>query len=222
MKPLRSTIALFIALIIHLLVIGFFLLPRIHITPPERHSVPLTNVIMIPSSAPLHDNALPEDPSPSKEFQTDFKTLIPKKPKQSYVTIPQKSDITDHDKITPDQIETLPRSVLYHYGEEFFDLDSRQQHYILDNLQKIRLINNQIGTKILRTKPEAPIDPSDSNVVSFTLHPDGSISDLELQDERVGFFLDELTLQTVKEAYRLYPKPKSDTLIKIRVFIVIK
>lgn len=222
MKPLRSTLALIIAVSVHLLIIGFFLLPRVHKTPPEKHIVPLTNLIMVPNTDPVIEETVPEIPTALQSPHNTSETSIPKIAPKPYLSVIPEADTTDNDKITPDQIDSLPRSILYHYGEEFFDLSSVQQHYILDNLQKIRLINNQIGTKILRSKPEAPIDPTDSNVVTFTLHPDGSISDLELQEERVGFFLDELTLQTVKEAYRLYPRPKSDTLIKIRVFIVIK
>ena len=58
--------------------------------------------------------------------------------------------------------------------------------------------------------------------MEFTLHPDGTISDLHLQKNRVGTFLDELTLQTITLAHSRYPKPEQPTRIRIRVYIVVR
>ncbi|MBN2869586.1 MAG: hypothetical protein JXK04_01360 [Campylobacterales bacterium] len=124
--------------------------------------------------------------------------------------------------ITQADRHTLPRSVLHHYGEEFFDLSPGEQHYIIDNLQRIRKLNEIVGTRLLRERPDEEIDPSDSNVVEFYLHPDGTISDLHLQKNRIGTMLDELTLQTIALAHPRYPKPEQTTLVRIRVYILVK
>ncbi len=123
---------------------------------------------------------------------------------------------------TPDDREQLPFSVLHHYGEEFFNLSAGEQHYIVDNLQRIRKLNEIVGTRLLRERYNDDVDPLDNNVVEFTLHPDGSISDLHLEKNRIGTPLDELTLQTVTLAHPKYPKPAQDTKIRIRVYIIIK
>lgn len=154
------------------------------------------------SAAPLSKNVAPVEPRP----------------------LPQPSPPLPEEaaKFTPDQRDQLPRSVLHHYGEEFFDLSAPEQRYILDNLHRIRKINEIVGTKLLRSYSDDAIDPDDSNVVMFDLHPDGSISALELQHRRVGSFLDELTLRTIKEAHLRYPRPDQMTHIRIRVYIVIR
>lgn len=113
-------------------------------------------------------------------------------------------------------------SIKRHYGDEFFDLSEEEQTYILDNLKTIRKINEVVGTRLLRSKSEDAIDPSDSNIVEFYLYPDGSISDLYLYEDRSDNLLDELTLDTIKLAHKNYPKPKTKTLIRIRVWILVK
>jgi len=116
--------------------------------------------------------------------------------------------------------ESLPFSVLHHYGEEFFNLSAGEQHFIIDNLQKIRKINEVVGTRLLRDRSD--VDPMDNNVVEFILNPDGSISDLALEKNRIGTPLDELTLQTINLAHPKYPKPDQPTHIRIRVYIIVK
>lgn len=136
--------------------------------------------------------------------------------------IPSTPPPTQERAFTPDDREQLPYSVLHHYGDEFFSLSAGEQHYIVDNLQRIRKLNEIVGTRLLRERYHDDVDPLDNNVVEFTLHPDGSISDLRLEKNRIGTPLDELTLQTVTLAHPKYPKPAQDTKIRIRVYIIIK
>lgn len=128
----------------------------------------------------------------------------------------------DMKKLTRDDIKFLPRSILHHYGDEFFELSASEQHYLLDNLQKIRKINDLVGNRLLQGKPDEEIDTKENNIVEFYLHPDGSISDLTLSKERERSMLDELTLETIELAHTQYPKPKQTTLIRIRVWILVK
>jgi len=125
-------------------------------------------------------------------------------------------------KLTRDDIKLLPRSILHHYGDEFFELSASEQHYLLDNLQKIRKINDLVGNRLLQRKPDEESDTKENNNVEFYLHPDGSISDLTLSKEREDSVLDELTLETIELAHTQYPRPKQTTLIRIRVWILVK
>ena len=160
----------------------------------------------IPSAITAENTASPPPPKPDKE--ASVAANVPAVPEQQLYT---QADV-----------DALPRSVIHHYGERFFELSAGEQRYIIDNLQRIRKINEVVGTRILRERPDEEIDPDDSNIVEFTLYPDGTISDLHLQRNRVGSFLDELTLQTINLAHPKYPRPAQPTLIRIRVYIVVK
>lgn len=134
--------------------------------------------------------------------------------------LPQTNEETK--KLTRDDINLLPRSILHHYGDEFFELSATEQHYLLNNLQKIRKINDIVGNRLLQSKSDEEIDTKENNIVEFYLHPDGSISGLSLYNEREGSLLDELTLETIELAHSQYPRPKQTTLIRIRVWILTK
>lgn len=157
-----------------------------------------------PPSAPPHSSAI------SKGKKADAPMPLAQQPIHS----------TDLKRITEADRESLPYSVLHHYGDEFFELSAGEQHYIIDNLQRIRKINEVVGTQLLRDRSD--VDPMDNNVVEFILNPDGSISDLTLEKNRIGTALDELTLQTINLAHPKYPKPEQPTRVRIRVYIIVK
>jgi hypothetical protein len=138
-------------------------------------------------------------------------------------TTPQKKALRIELKhLTQADRDKLPTSILHHYGEEFFNLSAGEQHYIIDNLQRIRKLNEIVGTRLLRERYHDDVDPLDNNVVEFILHPDGTISDLHLEKNRIGTTLDELTLQTINLAHPKYPKPDQESKIRIRVYIIVK
>jgi len=56
------------------------------------------------------------------------------------------------------------------------------------------------------------------NIVEFTLHPNGDISDLKISNSSGYSSLDENTIETIEYAYKDYPRPKSPTKIKIYVY----
>lgn len=157
------------------------------------------------------------------DVQPSIKTKSPagiqqnnrQKPPESKQTAIEKPAYTEADS------DNLPFSVIHHYGESFFSLPAGEQHYIIDNLQRIRKINEIVGTALLEERSD-DIDPSDHNIVTFMLHPDGTISNLELERHRIDSPLDELTLQTVNLAHTRYPKPNQPTHIRIKVYIVVK
>lgn len=221
MKP--SLKALIIAIMVHLALAAlfYFKFPKSsEETPPipeKRFGITLTEALEsdllqkestkppVQIAPPKSALSVPSNPTlPDKKIQEEAK-----------------SDNT-LEPITPAQRDTLPFSVLHHYGEEFFLLEPGEQHYIIDNLQRIRKLNEIVGTKLLRERYHDDVDPLDNNVVEFTLHPDGTISNLHLEKNRIGTPLDELTLQTITLAHSKYPKPAQDTKIRIRVYIIVK
>lgn len=218
----RSFLALFVALLIHGVLIAALL-----ISNRTQNPVPIKERFIAVS---LH-HSLPTPPSMPSSVSK--KTLSMKQqntiPLPSAV-IPTTNKPTEENlrttdpllPITKEQLPDLSKSIQRHYGDEFFTLSAGEQHYILNNLQKIRRINDIVGNRLLQTKSQENLENRDNNYVEFYLHPDGSISELSLQNERTDSLLDELTLETIELAHTQYPKPEQKTLIRIRVFILVK
>lgn len=218
MKPSPSFLALVIAFVLHALVFGIFWI-TLGETPDEklfykekRFGITLQEELELTHetlSALKSDNTAPPKKTAKKESlpsQNIDKKILKIEPKP----------------ITEAERDTLPFSVLHHYGDEFFTLSAGEQHYIIDNLQKIRKLNEIVGTRLLRERYHDDVDPLDNNVVEFILNPDGSISNLSLEKNRIGTALDELTLQTINLAHPKYPKPEQPTKVRIRVYIIVK
>jgi hypothetical protein len=216
-----------LAITIHLLLLAiiFFSLrstppiPPIHPIHEQRLTISLSHPLLTKPAIttlihPLKSQTLPLPDKPIKPI------LSMKQTTETNASMIVQPDM-DTKKLTRIDINLLPRSILHHYGDEFFDLSASEQHYLLNNLQKIRKINDLVGNRLLQSKSEE-IDTKENNIVEFYLHPDGSISDLTLSKEREGSLLDELTLETIELAHTQYPRPKQTTLIRIRVWILTK
>lgn len=217
-----------LALVIHiiLLVVLFFLFRQ---TPPSKPIHPVYEKRMAlsishphlsqpPITALIHPQKPQKLPIPDKQ-KKPFLSKEKITETNTSVTVPSDNNTR---KLTRNDINILPKSILHHYGDDFFELSAPEQHYLLDNLQKIRRINDIVGNRLLQTKSDEEIDTKENNIVEFYLHPDGSISDLTLSKEREGSLLDELTLETIELAHTQYPRPKQTTLIRIRVWILVK
>lgn len=221
MRSNRSLAALVIALALHFAVFAVFWTTARDLSekepkPPEkRFGVSLSEELLPEQTEPPLPSAPRSVTTPSPIAKSEAAPPPENPPQENGPGEPLQP-------ITPEQRDTLPRSVLHHYGETFFELSAGEQHYIIDNLQRIRKINEIVGTRLLRERPDEEIDPSDSNIVEFSLHPDGTLSDIHLHKNRVGTLLDELTLQTITLAHPRYPKPDQTTRIRIRVYIVVK
>lgn len=221
MKPNRFLLALLIALFIHTLLLGlfwFWITPKpksdnISYYKEKRFGITLSEEAEIADSIPALTRSHTHITEPTRSAPQNT-PIIPTKGQE---TLPktQLRHINEADR------DSLPFSVLHHYGDEFFALSAGEQHYIIDNLQKIRKINEMVGTRLLRERPD-DVDPMDNNVVEFLLNPDGSISGLTLEKNRIGTPLDELTLQTINLAHAKYPKPEQPTKVRIRVYIIVK
>lgn len=218
MKRQKSLLSLFIALLIHALILA---LVWYWISPEENEDKPFYKEkrfgITVNEEGDMAENIAPLSAPTQRTPTPNVKkanAAIPLTKEQQPTPAIELKRITEADR------ESLPYSVLHHYGEEFFTLSAGEQHYIIDNLQKIRKINEVVGTRLLRDRSD--VDPMDNNVVEFLLNPDGSISDLSLEKNRIGTPLDELTLQTINLAHPKYPKPNQPTHVRIRVYIIIK
>lgn len=216
--------SLILALTIHILLLAIIFFSLRH-TPP------------IPPIHPIHEKRIAISFSNPLLSQPEITTLVHPKPNtipihttslhpSAFLNEINTSTVAQFDedtkKITREDINLLPRSILHHYGDEFFELSATEQHYLLNNLQKIRKINDIVGNRLLQSKSDEEIDTKDNNIVEFYLHSDGSISGLSLYNEREGSLLDELTVETIELAHTQYPRPKQTTLIRIRVWIVVK
>lgn len=219
MKPNRPLFALLIALLIHVLLFGLFWGWFSFDTQDEKPFYKEKRFgLTLSEEAEETALATPDSPvlAPPKHSKVQKPQIVPAPQKNIQSPSPE-SELKPFSEADRD---TLPPSVLHHYGEEFFTLPSGEQHFIIDNLQKIRKINEIVGTRLLRDRSD--IDPNDNNIVEFILNPDGTISDLTLEKNRIGTPLDELTLQTINLAYPKYPKPGQPTHIRIRVYIIVR
>lgn len=221
MKPNKLIPALFIALFVHALLLSLFLFLILEQDKFEKKPLYKEKQFGITlSEEDTMSDLLPSD-TPSQPHISERTRLSSQSTPIRPSKVPEPTPKMQLQHIGEADRDSLPFSVLHHYGDEFFALSAGEQHYIIDNLQKIRKINEIVGTRLLRERPD-DVDPMDNNVVEFTLNPDGSISDLRLEKNRIGTPLDELTLQTINLAHPKYPKPDQSTKIRIRVYIIIK
>jgi outer membrane biosynthesis protein TonB len=218
-----------LAIVIHIILLAalFFVFRQ---TPPSKPIHPVYEKRMALAISPTHlsQPAITTLVLPLKPHELP----IPNKPTKPFLFSEKKSDTNtsvtlpppynDSKPLTRNDINLLPKSILHHYGDEFFELSAPEQHYLLNNLQKIRKINDIVGNRLLQSKSNGEIDTKENNTVEFYLHPDGSMSDLLLFKEREGSLLDALTLETIELAHTQYPRPKQTTLIRIRVWILVK
>lgn len=99
------------------------------------------------------------------------------------------------------------------YGSNFHSFTPTQKRFIEKNLDTIQSITQRVLTQ--RGYPEGAgrTHQEGTNVVSFNLHPNGTISDLRLKT-RIGYrALDDNTLSLIRTAYREYPYPRTTTRI---------
>ncbi len=103
------------------------------------------------------------------------------------------------------------------YGKEFESFTKGQKEFIKDNLQTIGKITQKY--LYIRGYPEFAVKTKQEgvNVVEFLLHPNGDISDLKIIKGSGYTLLDENSLETIKTAYKDYPRPTETT--KIRIYV---
>ncbi|QQW80539.1 energy transducer TonB [Helicobacter pylori] len=137
-----------------------------------------------------------------KEFDPNQLSFLPKE-----VAPPRKENNKGLDNQTRRDIDEL-------YGEEFGDLGTAEKDFIRNNLRDI----GRITQKYLEyPQVAAYLGQDGTNAVEFYLHPNGDITDLKIIIGSEYKMLDDNTLKTIQIAYKDYPRPKTKTLIRIRV-----
>ncbi len=137
-----------------------------------------------------------------KEFDPNQLSFLPKE-----VAPPRQENNKGLDNQTRRDIDEL-------YGEEFGDLGTAEKDFIRNNLRDI----GRITQKYLEyPQVAAYLGQDGTNAVEFYLHPNGDISDLKIIIGSEYKILDDNTLKTIQIAYKDYPRPKTKTLIRIRV-----
>lgn len=115
------------------------------------------------------------------------------------------------------RLDPLTQQYIKLYGEEFFSYSNIQKKFIKNNINKIGKV-----TQRYLEYPRVSIRTRQSgiNVVEFILHPNGDITNLMLIDSSGYTALDSNSVDTIKIAYKDYPKPLE--AVKIKIYISYK
>ena len=99
------------------------------------------------------------------------------------------------------------------YGREFYSFTPTQQRFIKNHLSEIYRITQ--NTLYINGYPDVAVRTHQQgvNIVSFYLHPNGSISNLHLVKPMGYEALDKNTIAVIQIAYKDYPRPKTKTKI---------
>lgn len=114
----------------------------------------------------------------------------------------------------PELIDELTQSYIKLYGEEYNSFTKVQKVYLQKNLKTI----GSITQKYLRYPAVAiRTRQSGTNVIEFTLYPNGDITQPMITSSSGYEALDDNTIKTIEIAYKDYPRPSEPT--KIRIYV---
>ncbi len=104
------------------------------------------------------------------------------------------------------------------YKDDFDRFTPEQKKFIKDNLSRIQGITQHYLT--VRGYPyiAARLGQSGMNIVEFDLHPNGDITGLKVIKGSESEILDKNSLDTIKTAYKDYPRPKEVTKIRFYIY----
>ncbi len=104
------------------------------------------------------------------------------------------------------------------YKDEFDRFTPDQKRFIKNNLSRIQGITQHYLT--LRGYPyiAARLNQQGMNIVEFYLHPNGDISGLKVIQSSGTDVLDKNSLDTIKTAYKDYPRPVETTKIRFYIY----
>jgi len=111
-------------------------------------------------------------------------------------------------------IDSATKEYLLLYGAEYWKYDKETKKFLKNNLNKIGEITKRYlyyPNISIKTKQEG------INVVQFYLYPNGDISSLKIIKNSSYKTLDKNSYETIKLAYKDYPRPNKKT--KIRIYI---
>jgi len=148
-------------------------------------------------------------PKPKPEPKTKINT----KKIDNFKEINDKHDLYDEIQAIQ-QLDPITKSYLKLYGSEYFELSSKVKKYLKENINEIGRITQQYlryPSIAIRTKQQG------TNILEFTLKANGDIVNLKIIGSSTYSTLDRNSIKTIKIAYKDYPKPKEDSLIRIYI-----
>jgi TonB family protein len=137
------------------------------------------------------------------------------KMEQVPIAEPKKEEQKPQTTNNPQQkIDHITNSYLELYKDDFDTFPAETKIYLIKNIKDIGRI-----TQRFLIYPYLSIQAKQSgiNVVEFTLYPNGKISEPKIIKSSKYYILDDNSIETIKEAYRDYPRPDKPTIIRIYV-----
>jgi periplasmic protein TonB len=153
---------------------------------------------------------------PKAQEEIDLKQLFTINKQQTTQNIKEqeKRIEVDKERYLVKKLDRRTQQYIKLYGEKFYSFSKEQKEYLKQNLSLI----GKITQRYLKYPPIAgKTRQSGVNVVEFMLHPNGDITDLHISDSSYFTALDKNTIETIRIAYKDYPKPTQPTKIKIYV-----
>jgi len=242
----RSSFSLFVALLIHLVFVLFFILlykitektPTVLKQKESRIKIDLKQIKPKPIKHKKSGNIKKPPPppkiAPPMPKGKQLKKLIKKplikyeekkitkvkneKPKYAWL----KEDLQD-DEVMKKIKKDVPSSSISNdlkkaYGDKFGKLTQGQKKYILDNQDIMRRITQQILTRVASVNLRAGMNVNKANLVEFYLHPNGDMTDFKFINKSGYYVLDDTTKETIEYAYSRYPRPKEKILIRYIIY----
>jgi len=157
-------------------------------------------------------------PRPKVEAKPTFTKNIPKKTQREKDIEKRSLEnflLAEPVPLDKEMLDDITKSYINLYGEEYNSFTKVQKVFLQKNLKDI----GRITQSYLRY-PHIAVRTGQQgmNIVEFTLHPNGDITDLRISNTSGYSSLDENTKETIEYAYKDYPRPKTATKIKIYVY----
>lgn len=148
-------------------------------------------------------------PVEKKEVTPNYSQLNPTKLQkntlESFLSTPSENE---------ELIDDITKSYIKLYGEEYNSFTKIQKVYLKKNLKNIGMITQKYlkyPSIAVRTRQ------SGTNVIEFTLYPNGDITKPVITSSSGYEVLDDNTIETIEFAYKDYPRPDEPT--KIRIYV---
>ncbi len=153
------------------------------------------------------------------ELSQNFTKKVIIKPQRKRETIKKRSlenfFLKEPVPLDKELLDDITNSYIKLYGNEFKTFTKVQKVFLQKNLKNI----GKITKKYLRYPHIAKRTKQQGmNIVEFILHPNGDISKLRLSKLSGYSSLDKNTINTVEIAFKDYPRPKTNTKVKIYVY----
>lgn len=150
------------------------------------------------------------NPLPQETPKTALEQEQEKQKKENLTNYPSAEQL----ELDRNMLDNITKSYLELYGEEYNSFNAVQKVFLHKNLRDI----GRITQRYLRYPSLAVrLRQAGTNIVEFMLHPNGDITNLILTNSSGSTSLDDNSLETIKIAYKDYPRPEETTKIKIYV-----